>query len=196
MRVHGKRGLDLLAIGQQLFWRRGVLEAIGHLIAEADLIAVRQRSDLPELDPRAADADVVLVDAVELIRDASDHRERNQAVASQRLQLRAYGHPVQGGQISSIANSDLARPLGPAPVAKVDAIDRAAGCVPADNVEHRFLNPVLQRNERDLVGRTGGRHSRQSCGGLQLGEADPACVEVEDQVGPAQARECIVERLG
>ena len=173
-----------------------MLEAIGHLVPEADLIAIRQRSNLPRLDPCAGDADAVLVDAVELISYGSNDLERDQAVSSHRLQLSAYKKPVQGRKVSSIGNSDLARPLWPTPVAEVYAIDIATGSVPAHDVEDSLFCSALQRNERDLVRRTGGRHTRQSCGGLKLGEANATCVDVEDQVRTTQACESIVKRLG
>jgi len=112
------------------------------------------------------------------------------------LKLRTYRHVIQGRKVTSKGNSDLARPLRPSTFAKVDSIDRATGRIPADDIEDGFLSTALQRNESDLVRRTGGDHTRQSCGSLKLGEADPACVDMEDQVRTTQAGEGIVEGLG
>jgi len=112
------------------------------------------------------------------------------------LKLGTYRHVVQGRKVTSKGNSDLAWPLRPSTFAKVDSIDRATGRIPADDIEDGFLSTALQRNESDLVRRTGGGHTRQSCGGSKLGDADPASVDMEDQVRSTQAGEGIVEGLG
>src|SRR5205823_13649807 len=103
---------------------------------------------------------------------ASDNLERNQSVSSHGLKLRTYWHVIQGRKVTSKGNSDLARPLRPSTFAKVDSVDRATSRIPADDVEDGFLITALHWNERDLVRRAGGGHTRQSCGGSNLGEAD------------------------